>query len=488
MTTGSPHQFVNRMPRYEILSADAMAVLEGGWRRLISEVGVRFDHPEACRLFRAAGQDVDDDGVVRFDPDFVLEQVALAPESFAVRARNPARSLHFGGDHMVFSNVAGPPFVLDGEARREGTHADFERFLMLGHVFDELDSHGGWPCEIDDRPIDSRHLDGARAAWLLSDKPPLGTVFAGEKAEDGMALAAIVFGGRDELERGPVLHGVANVNSPLRYDIAMTDVLLAYTRANQAIVVTPFLLMGAMAPVSVPAALVQQTVEALAGIALAQLVRPGAPVMLGSFLSHTDMQSGSPGFGGPESALGLLCSGQIARRFGLPWRAGGGGLTSSQRADAQAAYEAFNTMLPAFLAGANLVLHATGWLESGLTAGYEKFMIDVEILRVLRAEFTPLLVDEASLAFDAHLEVGHAGHFLGAAHTLERFRECFYRPLLSSTASYERWRRDGSLDTTARAAGLWRAALERYEQPPFDDAIRAEMDEFIERRKRELGD
>ena len=333
MTPGSSQQFVNRMPRYEVLSADAMAVLEGGWRRLISEVGVRFDHAEACRLFRAAGQDVDDDGVVRFDPDFVLEQVALAPESFEVRSRNPARSLHFGGDHMVFSNVAGPPFVLDGDARREGTHADFERFLMLGHVFDELDSHGGWPCEIDDRPIDSRHLDGARAAWLLSDKPPLGTVFAGAKAEDGMALAAIVFGGRDELERGPVLHGVANVNSPLRYDEAMTDVLMTYTRANQAIVVTPFLLMGAMAPVSVPAALVQQTVEALAGIALAQLVRPGAPVMLGSFLSHTDMQSGSPGFGGPESALGLLCSGQIARRFGLPWRAGGGGLTSSQRAE-----------------------------------------------------------------------------------------------------------------------------------------------------------
>jgi trimethylamine--corrinoid protein Co-methyltransferase len=227
--------------------------------------------------------------------------------------------------------------------------------------------------------------------------------------------------------------------------------------------------------------------EALAGVALAQTVRPGTPVVFGSFLSNTDLQSGSPSFGTPESAIGLFCTGQIARRFNLPWRSGGG-LTSSQTVDAQAAYEALMTMLPTFLAGANFVMHAAGWLESGLVSCYEKFVVDIEILRMLQEEFTPLEVDEASLAWDAHVEVGHGGHFLGAAHTLERFRTCFYRPLLSSTDNFERWTRRGGKDATARAAELWPATLEGYEQPPLDPAIDAELREFVDRRRLELGD
>ena len=489
MTTAlAPGGFVNRMPRYEILSEEAMATIERGWRRLISEVGVRFDHPEARRLFRASGQSVDDEGIVRLDPDFALEQIALAPASFELRARNPARSVTIGGDHMVFTNVAGPPFVYEDGVRRDAVMGDFERFIKLAHVYDEIDSQGGLPCEPSDLPFDSRHLDMQVAAIALSDKPHMGALFAGSKARDGLELAAIAFGGREELERGPVTYGIANVNSPLSYDSAMVDVLFAYAEANQASVVTPFLLMGAMSPVTIPAALVQQTVEALAGVVLVQLVRPGAPVVLGSFLSHTDMQSGSPGFGGPESGLGLLCSGQIARRLGLPWRAGGGGLTSSPRPDAQAAYEALITHQAAFLSGANLMLHAAGWLESGLVASFEKFVIDIELLRVLRAEFTPFAIDEESLAFDAHVEVGHGGHFLGAAHTLTRFRDCFYRPLVATTANFERWTREGALDLTARADLVWRAALERYEPPPLDDGIRAELNEFAARRRRELGD
>ena len=269
---------------------------------------------------------------------------------------------------MIFTNVAGPPFVYEDGFRRDATIGDFERFVKLAHVYPEIDSQGGLPCEPADLPFDSRHLDMQVAAITLSDKPHMGALFEGWKARDGLALAAIAFGGRDELERGPATYGIANVNSPLTYDAAMVDVLFAYAEANQAIVVTPFLLMGAMSPVTIPAALVQQTVEALAGVVLVQLIRPGAPVVMGSFLSHTDMQSGSPGFGGPESGLGLLCSGQIARRLGLPWRAGGGGLTSSPRPDAQAAYEALVTHQAAFLSGANLMLHAAGWLESGLVA------------------------------------------------------------------------------------------------------------------------
>ena len=267
----------------------------------------------------------------------------------------------------------------------------------------------------------------------------------------------------------------------------MLSAMLEYNRANQAVITTPFLLMGAMSPVSIPATLVQQMAEALSGIALTQLVNPGCPVVFGSFLSNTDMQSGSPSFGTPESAIGLLCTGQIARHFNLPWRSGGG-LTSSQTPDAQAAYEALMTMLPTFLAGANWVMHSAGWLESGLVSCYEKFVIDVEILRMLQEEFTPLEVDEASLAFDAHLEVGQGGHFLGAAHTLERLRDCFYRPLLSSTENFERWNRLGARDAATRAGEIWRATLEEYEQPPLDDGIRAELDAYVIRRRAELGD
>jgi trimethylamine--corrinoid protein Co-methyltransferase len=274
----------------------------------------------------------------------------------------------------------------------------------------------------------------------------------------------------------------------MRYDTRMIEAMMVYAAAGQAVIITPFLLMGAMSPASVPGSLVQQTAEALAGLALTQVVRRGAPVVLGSFLSHTDMQSGSPGFGGPESAMGLLCSGQMARRLGLPWRAGGGFLTSSQTADAQAAYEGLNTMLPAFLAGANFVEHCAGWLESGLVACYEKFIVDIEMLRMLQEEFTPLEIDEASLAYDAHQEVGHGGHFLGAAHTLERFRTCFYRPLLSSTENFERWKSKGGRDATERAGEIWRETLAAYEPPPLDPAVRDQLKEYVDRRRIELGD
>jgi trimethylamine--corrinoid protein Co-methyltransferase len=250
---------------------------------------------------------------------------------------------------------------------------------------------------------------------------------------------------------------------------------------------TPFLLMGAMSPVSIPATLAQQLAEVLAGIAMAQLARPGCRIILGSFLSNIDMQSGSPQFGTPESAIGLLATGQLARHLGLPWRSGGG-LTSSQTADAQAAYEALMTMLPTFLAGANWVMHSAGWLESGLVSSYEKFVIDVEILRMLQVEFTPIEITEEELAWDAHTEVGHGGHFLGCMHTMERFRTCFYRPLLSSSENFERWQRNGGKDAAERAGEIARARLAAYEAPPLDDAIREELEAYVTRRRRELGD
>jgi trimethylamine--corrinoid protein Co-methyltransferase len=479
--------FVNSMPRYEILSGEAMDVLDRGWRRLVSELGVEFLLPEAVELFRKAGQTVEGEHLVKFDPDFILEQVALAPREFELQARNPARSAHIGGDNMVFSAVYGPPFVREGAVRRDATMADFENFVKLSQSFDELDSPGGTIVEPNDTPLDSRHLDMVYALQTLSDKPYMGSVISGPNAVDTIRMGEILFGGPEALQQAPVSISLINCNSPLRWDDRMLSAMVEYNRANQAVVMTPFLLMGAMSPVSIPATLVQQIAEALTGIALCQLVQPGCPVVFGSFLSNTDMQSGSPSFGTPESAIGLLCTGQIARRFGLPFRSGGG-LTASQTPDAQGAYEALMTLLPTFLAGTNFVMHSAGWLEGGLVSCYEKFIVDIELLRMLRHEFTPLEIDEASLAFGAHEEVGSGGHFLGAAHTLERFRECFYRPLLSSTENFDRWTRNGGLDAAARADKIWRDTLERYEEPPLDDAVRAELQEYVTRRRAELGD
>jgi trimethylamine--corrinoid protein Co-methyltransferase len=478
--------FENSLPRYEILSEDAMAVLDRGWRRILTEIGIEFLLPEAVEEFRKAGQKVDGNKVI-LDPEFVLEQVAKAPREFDLQARNADNSVHIGGDNMAFASVYGCPFVREGDVRREATMSDFENLVKLSQAFPELDSPGGTICEPNDRPLDSRHLDMVYALQTLSDKPYMGSVTSGPNAADTIRMGEILFGGREAIERAPVSISLINVNSPLRYDDRMLSALVEYARAGQAVIVTPFLLMGAMSPVSIPSTLAQQMAEALAGIALVQLLRPGSPVVFGSFLSNTDMQSGSPSFGTPESAVGLLCTGQIARSFGLPWRSGGG-LNSSQTVDAQAAYESLMTMLPTFLAGANFVLHAAGWLEAGLVSCYEKFIVDIEILRQLKHEFTPIDFDDEALAFGAHEEVGAGGHFLGAAHTLERFRECFYRPLLSSTENFERWQKNGGRDATERAGEIWRKTLDEYEPPPMDDAIRAELKEYVDRRRAELGD
>ncbi len=478
--------FRNTMPRYEILSEESMAVLDRGWRRLVSEIGVEFMSDRALELFRAAGQKIDGNNVI-FDPDFLLEQVAKAPREFDVQARNPANSVHIGGDAMAFGGVYGPPFVREGEVRRDASMDDFRNFTKLAQSFTLLDSAGGVICEPNDAPLDSRHLDMVYALATLTDKIFMGNVVSGVNARDTIAMCEIIFGGREAIEQTPATISLINCNSPLRWDDRMLDAQFEYSAANQAVVVTPFLLMGAMSPVSIPATLAQQMAEALTGVALSQLIRPGSPVIFGSFLSNIDMQSGSPQFGTPESAIGLLCTGQIARHFGLPVRSGGG-LTSSQMPDAQAAYEALMTMLPSFLAGINWVMHTAGWLDGGLVASYEKFVIDMQLLEMLQKEFTPVEFTDEELAFGAHDEVRHGGHFLGAEHTMERFRTCFYRPFLSSSDNYDRWMRNGAKDAAARASDIWKKRLADYVEPPMDDAVKAELAEYVTRRRAELGD
>ena len=478
--------FRNSMPRYEILSQDALATLDKGWRRIVTEIGVQFAKPEAVEIFKAHGQKVDGETVF-LDPEFILEHVAKAPSEFDMQARNHDHDVHIGGDAMVFSSVYGPPFFRRGDERRDGTLADFEDFAKLAQSFNVMDSVGGVVVEPNDAPLDSRHLDMVYRALTLTDKIIMGNVVSAERAQDTVAMGEMVFGSRESIEEKPFCISLVNCNSPLRWDDRMLDSLFVYAEAKQPVIVTPFLLMGAMSPVTIPAALAQQMAEALSGIALTQLVRPGAPVVFGSFLSNIDMQSGSPQFGTPESGIGLLATGQIARHFNLPFR-GGGGLNSSQLPDAQAGYEALMTLMPTFLSGTNFVMHAAGWLEGGLVSSIEKYVIDVQLLEMLEHQFTPLEIDEGSMAFDAHQEIGHGGHFLGAMHTMERFRDCFYRPFLSSSDNFERWTRNGSKDTATRAGEIAAEKLAAYEEPAMDDALKQELQEFVSRRRTELGD
>jgi trimethylamine--corrinoid protein Co-methyltransferase len=475
------------MPRYEPLSEEALATLERGAERIATEIGVQFDHPRALELFREAGQTIEGE-VVRFDPGFLREQAALAPSVFTMHARNPERNVTVGGDNMIFCPAQGPPFVRVGAVRRDGTLADLEQLLRMTQMTDALDTPGRNILEPNDVPLDVRHLVRALAAIRLTDRVWSGEPSAEFAARDCLQMAAIVHGSLEAIAERPAIFANVNVNSPLHFDVRMLEGLLTYAEAGQAVIVTPFLLMGAMAPVSTPAALAQQTTEALAGIALAQLVRPGVPCVMGSFLSSVDMKSGSPAFGGPESAFGLYASGQIARRLGLPWRSGGGTLTSSQTVDYQAGYESFNTLVAAFLAGANVCWQSAGWLEGGLVTSLEKFVADCELLDICLHQFTPVEIDEASLAFGAHAEVRQGGHFFGAEHTLERFRDCFWRPTVASTDNISRWMANGSLDHAARASRRVAELLASYEQPPLDQAVADELIEFVERRAAELGD
>ena len=476
--------FENRMPRYEILSQESMATLTLGWRRIVSEIGIEFMSPWAIDVLRDAGQTVEGDNV-KFDPDWILKQCALAPSEFNLRARNPKNNVHIGGNSMVFGGVYGPPFVREGDIRRDATFKDYENFCKLSQSFDALDSVGGVVCEPNDLSLDSRHLDMAYAAATLTDKFFMGNVVTAQNAIDVIKMAEIIHGGREAIVETPALISLVNCNSPLRWDDRMLDSLREYVLAGQPVVVTPFLLMGAMSPVTIPATLAQQIAEALTGIALAQTLNPGCPIVFGSFLSNIDMQSGSPQFGTPESGIGLLCTGQIARSFNLPFR-GGGGLNSSQTVDAQSAYQTMMTMMPTFLSGTNWVMHTAGWLEGGLVSCYEKFVLDIEILQSLMTEFTPLEFNVESLAFDAHLEVGHGGHFLGAAHTMERFRDCFYRPFLTNSDNFERWTRLGAKDSKMRAAEIYKKKLEDYVAPEMDPRMRQELDEFVAMRKSQL--
>jgi len=455
---------------------------------ILEEIGIDFLHDRAREVFGKAGMKVDEMRV-RFDRDFILETVAKTPATFELQARKDSRSVVLGGDNVVTAPVYGPPFITDLERGRRGaTIEDFNNFDKMAQAIDQIHCAGGTTVEPEDLPLGSRHLDMVYSHIRWTDKPFMGSVISSENARDTIEMASIVFGGREKIEKTPAVISLINVNSPLRYDDRMLGALLEYSEAGQPVIVTPFLMAGAMSPMGLAGTVAQQTAEALAGIALVQLIRPGTPSVYGSFLTNTDMQSGSPAFGTPESAMGILASAQMARHYNLPFR-GGGALTSSKAPDAQAAYESMMCMWPTVLGRVNFVLHAAGWLESALLASYEKFVIDVEALRMFEWMLQRgLPVDEEGLAMDALREVGPGGHFLGSEHTLRNYRTGFYRPWISSTENFDRWNRMGARTADKVATERWKQLLSEYKDPGIDPAVDEALKEFIARRKQQLGD
>jgi trimethylamine--corrinoid protein Co-methyltransferase len=464
-----------------------LSSLEDHADRLLSEVGIEIrDDSEALQLFAAAGATVDGDRV-RFDPGLARDLCATAPTEFTQLARNADRSVRIGGDHVVLAPAYGSPFVRDADGgRRYGTLDDFRRFVQLTCATPFLHHSGGTVCEPVDVPVNKRHLDMVYTHLRYSDKAFMGSVTAPERAADSIEMARIAFGA-DVVDRECVVLGNVNVNSPLVWDATMTGALKTYARANQAPVVVPFILGGAMGPVTTAGAVAQAHAETMVGVALGQLVRRGSPVIYGNFLSSMDMRSGSPTFGTPEPALGSLLVGQLARRLRLPLRCSGA-FTSSKLADGQAMAESTVSMMSALLCGANFILHSAGWLEGGLVMGYEKFMMDLDLCGAAATYLRGVSLGEDEFALDAFAEVGPGKHFFGSQHTLRHYASAFFEAPLSDSTSFEQWRDEGGRTADQRATELVRRTLDDFEAPPIDAAVDEELCEFVTKRKAEMPD
>ncbi|MDX1447992.1 MAG: trimethylamine methyltransferase family protein [Acidimicrobiia bacterium] len=474
-----------RLAPFEVLSEEGLALIEHNADTLLEEVGVEVtDYPSALRLFADAGARVEETRV-RFPRGLVRSLIpATTPSSFVQHARNPARSVQLGADSTVFAPAYGSPFVRDlDNGRRYATIEDFRNFVRLAYLSPDLHHSGGTVCEPVDEPVPTRHLDMVEAHIRFTDKPFMGSVTAATRAEDSVELARIAFGG--DLAGRTVLTSLINAASPLTWDGTMLGAAEVYARHNQASIFTPFILAGAMAPVTPAAVCTQILAESMVGIAFSQLVNPGAPAVLGAFVSTIDMQSGAPTFGTPETALIMYAVAALARRLDVPFRTGGH-LCASKIADAQAAYESSAVMQPTMLAGTNFVLHAAGWLEGGLSMGYEKFVLDADQLGAYRKIADGMDLSENGQGMSAFRENQPGVHYLGTQHTLDNFETAFWKSSIADANSYEQWLEEGSKDANTRANARWKEMLASYEPPPLDDAISEELSEFIARRKNEL--
>jgi trimethylamine--corrinoid protein Co-methyltransferase len=485
----APPYLTRVIPPYELLSAEGLEQVERHADQLLEEIGleVRGDE-EAIRLWRQAGAQVSDRWRVHVPRGLAREIVRRsAPRQFTQHARNPVRSVQIGGSHTVFAPAYGPPFVSDlDRGRRYGTLEDFCNFVRLGYAATWLHHSGGTLCEPVDVPVNKRHLDMVYAHIRYSDKPFMGSVTSAARAADSIEMCRVLFGAEFVAQHCVIL-GNVNVNSPLVLDGEASRVIRTYAAANQAPVCVPFILGGAMGPVTTAGGLAQCFAEAIFCVALGQLERPGSPAILGNFLSSMSLRSGAPTFGTPEPALAYFAIGQLARRLGVPLRCGGN-LCAAKVADAQAAYESANSMWPALLAGANFVLHAAGWLEAGLAMSYEKFVMDVDQLGAFHTLAHGLSLDDNGFALAAFREIGPGRHYLGAAHTMANYQSAFYDFELADNNSYEQWSAEGSQDQLQRANRRWKALLQAYQPPPLDAATDEALRDYMARRKQALPD
>ena len=481
-------QLVNTLPTIEILSQDQIEAIHDASLTILEEMGINFLLDEARDILAAAGAEVTPgEPGVRFDRAMVMEAMGTAPAEFTFHARNPANHRRIGGRNMTISLVSSPPNASDIErGRRQGSLEDCENFFRLAQSLNIVDFAAGYPVEPTDVPTPIRHLKTEYALATLTDKPLYGYALGGRRIRDSIELARIARGiDEARLDAETSIWTVVNANSPLQYDRPMLRGVIELAKRNQAVVFTPFTLAGAMAPVTLAGALAQQNAEALAGMAFAQLVRKGAPVVYGGFTSNVDMKSGAPAFGTPEYVKAVLAGGQLARRYSVPYRSSN--VNASNAPDAQAVYESQMSIWACFLGGCNVMKHGLGWLEGGLTASFEKVIIDAEMLQMMAELLEPIQVDAASLGLDAIRDVGPGGHYFGTAHTLERYETAFYTPFLSDWRNFETWSEDGAKSATRRAHEIYKQLLADYEPPPMAPDIQEELEAFVDRRIAEGG-
>jgi trimethylamine---corrinoid protein Co-methyltransferase len=471
-----------------VLSVDEIESIHRASLRVLSELGMDFLDPTARDVLKAAGAETSPDTQrVRFDPAMVEEWIRTAPSSFTLHASNPDHDLEIGGDWMAFGTVGSPPNVSDlDRGRRIGNRVDYQNLLRLGQALNAVHFLAGYPVEPVDLHPGVRHLLATHDALTLMDKAIHCYSLGRQRNLDVLEMVRISRGIEDsKLDEEPSVFTVVNSSSPLRLDLPMLQGIMAFAERNQVVCITPFTLAGAMAPVTLAGALAEQNAEALAGMVLTQVVRKGAPVIYGGFTSNVDMQSGAPAFGTPEYMRTAMVGGQLARRYGVPYRSSN--VNAANALDAQAAYESVFSLWGAIMGGVNLLMHGAGWMEGGLHASYEKMVLDAELLGMVEAFLDPVVVDDASLAFEAMQDVGPGGHFFGTEHTQSRYRTAFHKPMLSDWRNFETWEEAGSPEVPGKANRIWKELLAAYEPPPMDPAVREELDAFVERRVAEGG-
>lgn len=464
----------------ELLNEEQLETIHQGSLHILKEIGLEFMSADARERLKKAGADVNEEShMVRFDPAMVEELIQTAPSMFTLHARNPEKSLKIGGRYMVNGCVSSPPNVscMD-KGRRPGNVEDFQNLLRLAQYFNIIHLIGGYPVEPLDRAVATRHLYNTKDMLTLTDKAISVYCIWGSRVTDTLEMARIGRGvSQEQFEKEPSAFTVINTNSPLKFDGMMLDGLITMASQNQATCVTPFTLAGAMAPITLAGALAQQNAEALAGLLMTQIVRPGAPFVYGGFTSNVDMKSGAPAFGTPEYMKTAIIGGQLARRYKVPYRTSG--VNAANTVDAQAAYESVFSLWGTTMGGGNVIKHAAGWMEGGLVASYEKLVLDVDLLQMVSEFLKPVVVDKDTLGFDSIVEAGVGGHFFGTAHTQERYRDAFYAPMISDWRNYESWEEAGSPRAWQKANKIWKQALEDYEEPPIDASIVEELDSHI---------